>query len=184
MWESISALTFFYAYTHKVKYRPRKERDKYPNLVYSTWDTVNRPRQVIVSDMTMIKGPFFLFEVTFQVGLRRKEELILDFNIEGYQSRSEVHMALSRYQHYYNKMRPCFALDYDTSHNFYESLWTVKLNEEIHSKIDNYLINRNIAKKRSSFNAQFSVSTVFFFLFRKLRFMSIFENQNFAKLRF
>ena len=51
-----------------------------------------------------------------------KEELILDFNIEGYQSRSEVHMALSRYQHYYNKMRPCFALDYDTSHNFYESL--------------------------------------------------------------
>ena len=151
---------FFYAYTHKVKYRPRKERDKYPNLVYSTWDTVDRPRQVIVSDMTMIKGPFFLFEVTFyfdvftkemltfQVALRRgdrtqyieglvdiieilrfqgfetenKEELILDFNIEGYQSRSEVHMALSRYQHYYNKMRPCFALDYDTSHNFYESL--------------------------------------------------------------
>lgn len=113
---------FFYAYTHKVKYRPRKERDKYPNLVYSTWDTVDRPRQVIVSDMTMIKGPFFLFEVTFQVGLRRKEELILDFNIEGYQRRSEVHMALSRYQHYYNKMRPCFALDYDTSHNFYESL--------------------------------------------------------------
>ena len=51
-----------------------------------------------------------------------KEELILDFNIEGYQSRSEVHMALSRYQHYYNKMRPCFALDYDTPHNFYESL--------------------------------------------------------------
>ena len=49
-----------------------------------------------------------------------KEELILDFNIEGYQSRSEVHMALSRYQHYYNKMRPCFALDYDTPHNFYE----------------------------------------------------------------
>ena len=84
--------------------------------------------------MTMIKGPFFLFEVTFyfdvftkemltfQVGLRRKEELILDFNIEGYQSRSEVHMVLSRYQHYYNKMRPCFALDYDTPHNFYESL--------------------------------------------------------------
>ena len=84
--------------------------------------------------MTMIKGPFFLFEVTFyfdvftkemltfQVGLRRKEELILDFNIEGYQNRSEVHMALSRYQHYHNKMRPCFALDYDTSHNFYESL--------------------------------------------------------------
>ena len=74
---------FFYAYTHKVKYRPRKERDKYPNLVYSTWDTVDLPRQVIVSDMTMIKGPFFLFEVTFyfdvfikemltfQVGLRR-----------------------------------------------------------------------------------------------------------------
>ena len=118
---------FFYAYTHKVKYRPRKERDKYPNLVYSTWDTVDRPRQVIVSDMTMIKGPFFLFEVTFyfdvftkemltfQVGLRRGDR---PQYIEGYQSRSEVHMALSRYQHYYNKMRPCFALDYDTPRNF------------------------------------------------------------------
>ena len=192
---------------HRVKYRPRKERDKYPNLVYSTWETVDRPRQVIVSDMTMIKGPFYLFEVTFyfdvftkemltfQVGLRRgdrtqyieglidiikilrfqgfeteeptilhtdqgsvysslayndlikdenivrsmsragtptdnpvnealngwiKEELIMDFNIEGYQNRNDVLMALSRYQHYYNRMRPCFALDYDTPHNFYE----------------------------------------------------------------
>ena len=44
----------------------------------------------------------------------------MDFNIEGYQNRNDVLMALSRYQHYYNRMRPCFALDYDTPHNFYE----------------------------------------------------------------
>lgn len=30
----------------------RKARDPYPNLVFSTWETVDRPRQVIVSDMT------------------------------------------------------------------------------------------------------------------------------------
>ena len=60
---------------HRVKYRPRKERDKYPNLVYSTWETVDRPRQVIVSDMTMIKGPFFLFEVTFYFDVFTKEML-------------------------------------------------------------------------------------------------------------
>ena len=35
----------------KVHCRPRKEKDKYPNLIYSTWETVDRPRQVIVSDV-------------------------------------------------------------------------------------------------------------------------------------
>ena len=37
---------------HKSHSRPRKERDKYPNLIFSTWETVDSPRQVIVSDMT------------------------------------------------------------------------------------------------------------------------------------
>ena len=193
--------------THKVHYRPRKERDKYPNLIYSTWETVDRPRQVIVSDMTMIKGALWVFEVTFyfdvftkemltyRVGVRRgdrtqyldglediikilrfegfptdaptilhtdqgsvyasmaynelikdeniirsmsragtptdnpinealngwiKEELITDFDIEGCHRRDEVLLILARYQHYYNCMRPCFALDYDTPRNFYE----------------------------------------------------------------
>lgn len=191
---------------HKIHYRPRKERDKYPNLVYSTWETVDRPRQVIVSDMTMIKGMFWVFEVTFyfdvftkemltyRVGVRRgdrtqymdglediirilrydgfetddptilhtdqgsvyasmayndlikdeniirsmsragtptdnpvnealngwiKEELIVDFDIEGCRHRPELLMLLSRYQFYYNNKRPCFAIDYDTPRNFY-----------------------------------------------------------------
>ena len=33
---------------HQVHYRPRKIRDLYPNLIFTTWDTVDRPRQVIV----------------------------------------------------------------------------------------------------------------------------------------
>lgn len=37
---------------HRTKYSPRKIRDKYPNLIFTTWETVDRPRQVIVSDMT------------------------------------------------------------------------------------------------------------------------------------
>lgn len=37
---------------HQKKDRERKARDPYPNLIFSTWETVDRPRQVIVSDMT------------------------------------------------------------------------------------------------------------------------------------
>jgi len=36
---------------HKSRNKPRKVRDPYPNLIFSTWETVDRPRQVIVSDM-------------------------------------------------------------------------------------------------------------------------------------
>lgn len=50
---------------HKQRYKPRKVRDKYPNLIFTTWDTVDRPRQVIVSDMTVFKIAFYHFEVTF-----------------------------------------------------------------------------------------------------------------------
>lgn len=39
---------------HKPHYRPRKVRDLYPNLIFTTWETVDRPRQVIVSDMTVL----------------------------------------------------------------------------------------------------------------------------------
>lgn len=40
----------------KTRHRPHSkrsvEREDYPNLIFSAWDTVDRPRQVIVSDMT------------------------------------------------------------------------------------------------------------------------------------
>ena len=49
-----------------------------------------------------------------------KEELIIDFNIESCQNRNDVLLILSQYQSYYNRKRPCFALDYDTPRNFYE----------------------------------------------------------------
>ena len=38
---------------HNEHSRPRKVKDKFPNLIYTTWETVDRPRQVIVSDMTV-----------------------------------------------------------------------------------------------------------------------------------
>ena len=37
---------------HRPKTRKKSERETYPNLIFSTWETVDRPRQVIVSDMT------------------------------------------------------------------------------------------------------------------------------------
>lgn len=40
---------------HRVRCSPRKVRDLYPNLIFSAWETVDRPRQIIVSDMTVIK---------------------------------------------------------------------------------------------------------------------------------
>lgn len=61
--------------THRVHYRPRKVRDKYPNLIYTTWETVDRPRQVIVSDMTMFRNRYTDFEVTFYFDVFTKEIL-------------------------------------------------------------------------------------------------------------
>lgn len=60
---------------HQIHNRPRKERDKYPNLIFSTWETVDRPKQVIVSDMTAFKFWIFYFEVTFYFDVFTKEIL-------------------------------------------------------------------------------------------------------------
>lgn len=60
---------------HQVHYRPRKVKDKFPNLIYSTWDTVDRPRQVIVSDMTAFKIWYMYMEVTFYFDVFTKEIL-------------------------------------------------------------------------------------------------------------
>lgn len=60
---------------HKVHYRPRRIKDRYPNLIYSTWETVDRPRQVIVSDMTMFHARYTNFEVTFYFDVFTKEIL-------------------------------------------------------------------------------------------------------------
>lgn len=61
---------------HQIHYRPRKEKDKYPNLIFSTWETVDRPRQVVVSDMTVFKCRYWYnFEVTFYFDVFTKEIL-------------------------------------------------------------------------------------------------------------
>jgi transposase InsO family protein len=62
---------------HKVHYKTRKVRDKFPNLIFTTWDTVDRPRQVIVSDMTVFKFYIFYYEVTFYFDVFTKEMLTL-----------------------------------------------------------------------------------------------------------
>ena len=60
---------------HRIYSRPRKVKDKYPNLIYSTWETVDRPKQVIVSDMTMFRNRYTDFEVTFYFDVYTKEIL-------------------------------------------------------------------------------------------------------------
>lgn len=60
---------------HRRKYAPRKVRDAYPNLIFSTWDCVDRPRQVIVSDMTAMKIRWLYVEVTFYFDVFTKEML-------------------------------------------------------------------------------------------------------------
>ena len=60
---------------HQIHYRKRKEKDKYPNLIFTTWETVDRPRQVIVSDMTAFKFWILYFEVTFYFDVFTKEIL-------------------------------------------------------------------------------------------------------------
>ena len=60
---------------HRVHYKPRKIRDLYPNLIFTTWETVDRPRQVIVSDMTAFKMYCYYYEVTFYFDVFTKEIL-------------------------------------------------------------------------------------------------------------
>ena len=48
------------------KSAPREVADPYPNLVFSTWETVDSPRQVIVSDMTACRLSWWLYlEIVF-----------------------------------------------------------------------------------------------------------------------
>ena len=60
---------------HKAHGRPRKVKDRYPNLIFTTWDTVDRPRQVIVSDMMTFKFYIFYFEMTFYFDVFTKQIL-------------------------------------------------------------------------------------------------------------
>ncbi len=60
---------------HKVHYKPRKIKDRFPNLIFSTWETVDRPLQVVVSDMTAFKIGYMLIEVTFYFDVFTKEIL-------------------------------------------------------------------------------------------------------------
>ena len=186
---------------HQKRNKPRKVKDAYPNLIFSTWETVDRPRQVIVSDMTTFKFWIYYFEITFyfdvytkeilswKLAERRgsrepyiegleditallkgnteptilhtdqgsvyaskayneliqetnivrsmsragkptdnpvceslngwiKEELYMDFKIDECRSREEFREAMKRYVEYYNNLRPCYALNYDTPVNY------------------------------------------------------------------
>lgn len=186
---------------HQVHYRKRKEKDRYPNLIFTTWDTVDRPRQVIVSDMTAFKFWILYFEVTFyfdvftkeiltyHIASRKgdrnqyingledikdllksqkepvilhtdqgsvyaslayneiikdtviirsmsragkptdnpvnesingwmKEELYMDFKIDGCKTREEFIATLEKYVDFYNNHRPCYAIGYDTPVNY------------------------------------------------------------------
>ena len=60
---------------HKARRSPRKVRDPYPNLVFSTWETVDRPRQVIVSDMTAFWTRFKYYELTLYFDVFTKQIL-------------------------------------------------------------------------------------------------------------
>lgn len=60
---------------HQVHRKPRKVKDKYPNLIFTTWETVDRPRQVIVSDMTVFKVWYYYIEVTLYFDVFTKQIL-------------------------------------------------------------------------------------------------------------
>jgi putative transposase len=57
----------------KTKHRPkeakRTSRETYPNLIFTTWETIDRPRQVIVSDMTAFwtRDKYFELALYFDV---------------------------------------------------------------------------------------------------------------------
>ncbi len=60
---------------HKRRYKPRKIKDKYPNLIFATWEKVDRPRQVIVSDMTSFHAGDRYYELTLYFDVFTKQIL-------------------------------------------------------------------------------------------------------------
>lgn len=64
---------------HQPHYKPRKTKDKYPNLIFTTWETVDRPRQVIVSDMTAFHVWFYYFELTLYFDVFTKQIVSYSF---------------------------------------------------------------------------------------------------------
>lgn len=60
---------------HRSKYTRRKIRDKYPNLIFTTWETVDRPKQVIVSDMTAFWANYTYWELTMYFDVFTKQIL-------------------------------------------------------------------------------------------------------------
>lgn len=60
---------------HQEYYRPRMAKDKFFNLIYSTWEMVDIPRQIIVSDVTSFKIWYMYIEVIFYFNILTKEIL-------------------------------------------------------------------------------------------------------------
>ena len=60
---------------HKKRCKPRRIKDKYPNLIFSTWEKVDRPRQVIVSDMTAFHAGDRYYELTMYFDVFTKQIL-------------------------------------------------------------------------------------------------------------
>jgi len=60
---------------HKARNKPRKVRGPYPNLIFSTWETVDRPRQVIVSDMMAFWTRMRYWELSLYIDVFTKQIL-------------------------------------------------------------------------------------------------------------
>ena len=60
---------------HKPHRNQKRLKTQYPNLIFSTWETVDRPRQVIVSDMTAFWTRLKYFELTLYFDVFTKQIL-------------------------------------------------------------------------------------------------------------
>lgn len=58
---------------HRTKYTSRRNGNRYENLIFSTWETVDSPRQVIVSDMTAFHISWFYIELTMYFDVFTKQ---------------------------------------------------------------------------------------------------------------
>jgi transposase InsO family protein len=70
---------YYLGITSKTKHKPytakRRVRDPYPNLIFSTWETVDKPRQVIASDMFAFWTRIRFWELTLYFDVFTKQIL-------------------------------------------------------------------------------------------------------------
>lgn len=111
---------------HQKKTSPRKVKDPYPNLIFSTWKSVytSMAYNKIIKEHNIVRSCSWAGKptdnpVNESLNGWIKEELYTDFDLYN-KDPWQAEELIREYIKWYNAERPCYSLDYKTPNEFYE----------------------------------------------------------------